>query len=62
MFQREGYAVERIVGIRPYFSFPNASKRLWTAYRLANALFSGKFTDMKFLQFAVVAKPGPTVY
>jgi SAM-dependent methyltransferase len=63
LFEREEYALQSVCGINPYLGTPNASTRLWRAYRLANALFLGKFADMKFLQFAVVAKPTvvPTV-
>lgn len=57
MFQNEGYAVKSISGINPYIGIPSASRRLWLAYRVANALFMGKFADLKFLQFAVVAEP-----
>lgn len=57
MFQSEGYAVRSISGINPYVGIPNASRRLWFAYRVANAIFMGKFADLKFQQFAVVAEP-----
>jgi SAM-dependent methyltransferase len=57
LFQNEGYAVRSISGINPYMGVPNASRRLWFAYRIANALFMGRFADLKFLQFAVVAEP-----
>ena len=60
MFQSEGYAVRSISGINPYVGVPNASRRLWFAYRVANALFMGKFADLKFQQFAVVAEPSNT--
>jgi SAM-dependent methyltransferase len=57
MFQSEGYVVRNISGINPYMGIPSASRRLWFTYRVANALFMGKFADLKFLQFAVVAEP-----
>jgi len=56
MFQDEGYVVRSISGINPYAGIPSASRRLWFAYRVANVLFGGKLTDLKFLQFAVVAE------
>lgn len=56
MFRSEGYSLESICGINAYKGLPNASKRLWSAYKLADALSLGKFADMKFQQFAVVAK------
>ena len=59
MFRSEGYSVESICGINAYKGLPNASRRLWGAYRLANAVFPRKFADMKFQQFAVVAKAAP---
>lgn len=57
MFEREEYALESISGINAYIGTPKTGRRLWMAYRLANALFLGKLDDMKFLQFAVVARP-----
>jgi 2-polyprenyl-3-methyl-5-hydroxy-6-metoxy-1,4-benzoquinol methylase len=54
MFEKQGYAVEGAYGINAYY---HGNPRIWAAYRLANALFAGKLSDMKFLQFAVVAKP-----
>jgi 2-polyprenyl-3-methyl-5-hydroxy-6-metoxy-1,4-benzoquinol methylase len=57
MFKDEGYAVESIVGINPYRGIPNVSGRVWRAHSFANALSLGKFADMKFQQFAVVAVP-----
>ena len=57
MFQDEGYAVRSISGINPYAGIPSASRRLWLAYRFANVLSRGRFADLKFLQFAVMAEP-----
>ena len=59
MFRSQGYLLEGICGINSYKGVPNASGRLWGAYKLANTLFLGKFGDMKFQQFAVVAKAAP---
>lgn len=56
MFQSEGYSLESIFGINAYSGIPGAGRRLWVPYKLTNALFLGKFADMKFPQFAVVAK------
>jgi 2-polyprenyl-3-methyl-5-hydroxy-6-metoxy-1,4-benzoquinol methylase len=56
MFEREGFALERICGINAYKGIPTVSRLLWRAYRLANACFLGKFDDMRFQQFAVVAR------
>jgi hypothetical protein len=55
MFEDEGYAVESISGINAFQGDPNVSRRLWWTYRLVNAVFLGKFVDMRFQQFAVVA-------
>jgi 2-polyprenyl-3-methyl-5-hydroxy-6-metoxy-1,4-benzoquinol methylase len=57
MFEREGYSLQTVVGINAYVGTPSTSRRLWRAYRVVNALFIGKFDDMRFLQFAVVARP-----
>jgi 2-polyprenyl-3-methyl-5-hydroxy-6-metoxy-1,4-benzoquinol methylase len=59
MFQNEGYSIESIRGINAYVGEPGISRRLWSAYHLANALFLGRFTDMRFLQFAIVARVAP---
>ena len=57
MFEDEGYAIERITGINPYVGAPNPSRSLCMAYAIVNALFIGKLADMKFQQFAVIARP-----
>jgi len=53
MFENEGYSIKSICGINAYV---NGGSRLRAAYRLANTIFLGKFADMKFQQFAVVAE------
>jgi 2-polyprenyl-3-methyl-5-hydroxy-6-metoxy-1,4-benzoquinol methylase len=59
LFQGEGYLLETICGLNAYLGVPNVSNRLWKAYKVATALSLGKFDDMRFLQFAVVARPVP---
>lgn len=56
LFRAEGYEVETISGINAYCGAPNVSRSLWRAYKLANTLCQGRFDDMKFQQFALVAK------
>jgi 2-polyprenyl-3-methyl-5-hydroxy-6-metoxy-1,4-benzoquinol methylase len=56
MFEREGFALESVSGINAYRGIPNVRRRLWLLYRLANALLFSKFEDMKFQQFAIVAR------
>lgn len=56
MFESQGYSLESICGINAYSAMPTAGRRLWVPYELANALFLGKLSDMKFPQFVVVAK------
>ena len=60
MFHEEGYAVRSISGINLYAGVPNVRRRLWFVYRVVNVLFLGKFADLKFLHFAVVAEPVAT--
>jgi SAM-dependent methyltransferase len=55
MFEHEGFALKRICGINAFGGIPNVRARLWLLYRLANAICLGRFDDMKFQQFAVVA-------
>lgn len=57
MFRDEGYTVKSIDGISPYQGIPNVRRRLWRAYRIVNAVAFGQLSDMKYLQFAVVAEP-----
>jgi hypothetical protein len=57
MFLDEGYIVESICGINAYVGIPNASRPLWAAYKVINAFSFGKFADLRFQQFAIVAKP-----
>lgn len=59
MFESAGFALERICGINTYCGLPNVRWRAWRAYRLANLLSLGSIDDMKFQQFAVVARPDP---
>ena len=56
MFEREGFVLESVSGINAFEAIPNVGRLLWRLYRLANALLMGKFDDMRFLQFAVVAR------
>lgn len=56
-FTREGFALQQVSGINAYMAIPNVRRRLWMFYRLANVLLLRKFDDMRFQQFAVVAKP-----
>jgi len=56
MFEREGFALETVSGINAYAGIPNVRRYLWLLYRLANALSISKFDDMRFQQFAVVAR------
>jgi 2-polyprenyl-3-methyl-5-hydroxy-6-metoxy-1,4-benzoquinol methylase len=52
MFEREGFAIDSICGINAC-SAPNGIRRLkWWAFRLVK-----RFDDMRFMQFAVVARP-----
>jgi 2-polyprenyl-3-methyl-5-hydroxy-6-metoxy-1,4-benzoquinol methylase len=60
MFQDEGYTVKSIDGINPYQGIPNVRRRLWRAYRIVNAVAFGQLSDMKYLQFVVVAEPSVT--
>jgi 2-polyprenyl-3-methyl-5-hydroxy-6-metoxy-1,4-benzoquinol methylase len=61
MFHSEGYLLESICGINIYGSPPGAGRLLRGAHRVANAFSLGKFADMKFPQFAVVAKVAPSL-
>lgn len=55
-FQREGYSIQEITGINSYRGVPDCSVRVWKLYKLINSLTRGRFGDLKFQQFAVVAR------
>jgi 2-polyprenyl-3-methyl-5-hydroxy-6-metoxy-1,4-benzoquinol methylase len=57
MFEREGFAMETVSGINAYSGIPNVRGYVWLFYKLANVLLLRKFDDMRFQQFAVVARP-----
>jgi 2-polyprenyl-3-methyl-5-hydroxy-6-metoxy-1,4-benzoquinol methylase len=59
LFESQGYRVEKICGIKPYFGNPNVSRRIWAIYELANLACLKKFNDAKFECFAVVARKVP---
>lgn len=59
MFKDERFALDTVCGINAFMGIPNVRKRLWLSYKLANALFLGKFDDMKFQQFVIIARAGP---
>jgi 2-polyprenyl-3-methyl-5-hydroxy-6-metoxy-1,4-benzoquinol methylase len=61
MFENEGYRVRGVSGIKPYGGVPNVSRCLWRTFRVANLILFGNLTDLKFLQFAVVAEPVATL-
>ena len=56
LFRSEGYLVETILGINAYLCQPDVSRTSKVVYNALNVLFLGKFSDMKYSQFAVVAK------
>jgi SAM-dependent methyltransferase len=55
LFESHGYEVNTLDGINPYRGVPNTSRRVWRMYKVVDTLFAGRFADMKFQQFAVVA-------
>jgi 2-polyprenyl-3-methyl-5-hydroxy-6-metoxy-1,4-benzoquinol methylase len=60
MFEREGFVAENVCGINAYEGnrgIAEAKRPIWIPYWLVNAVLFGKFSDMRFQRFAVVAKP-----
>jgi 2-polyprenyl-3-methyl-5-hydroxy-6-metoxy-1,4-benzoquinol methylase len=57
LFASAGYEVEIIEGINSYCAVPSVKWRMWRLYRWANLLSLGHFSDLKYLQFAIVARP-----
>jgi len=56
LFRSQGYSLDVVRGINRYQGIPSASGRLWVAFFIFSALCFGKFSDMKYQQFAVVAR------
>jgi 2-polyprenyl-3-methyl-5-hydroxy-6-metoxy-1,4-benzoquinol methylase len=56
-FSREGFALEEVSGINAYMGIPNVRRRVWSLYKLVNVLSLRRFDDMRYQQFAVVARP-----
>jgi 2-polyprenyl-3-methyl-5-hydroxy-6-metoxy-1,4-benzoquinol methylase len=54
MFGECGFTVEKIEGINPQIG---GSTRKWLVHKIVNGLTLNAVEDMKYLQFAVVAKP-----
>jgi 2-polyprenyl-3-methyl-5-hydroxy-6-metoxy-1,4-benzoquinol methylase len=56
VFKDAGFRIDSINGINPYLSpFPKASPR-WRYFVALNAVLLGGISDMRYLQFAVVAR------
>jgi 2-polyprenyl-3-methyl-5-hydroxy-6-metoxy-1,4-benzoquinol methylase len=54
MFGECGFTIEKIQGINPLIG---GTTRKWLVHKMVNALTLNAVEDMKYLQFAVVAKP-----
>jgi SAM-dependent methyltransferase len=57
LFAASGFEVEKIVGINPFWSDANGVPFKWRYFKIINALTFNAIEDMKYLQFAVVARP-----
>ena len=58
LFADSGFAVEKIEGINSFWSdASNPRPPRWRHFQIINALTFGAIADMKYLQFAVVARP-----
>lgn len=59
LFLDTGYRIELLSGIRSFHSMDgdSDSDRLWRYFKLFNMLTVGYINDMKFLQYAVRARP-----
>lgn len=56
MFKHEGFNIEMICGINAYAAIPNVGPRIWLAHRIVNFLAFNLLEDMKYQQFAVIAR------
>ena len=58
LFQGAGFAIQRIDGINPFISQGSGDKALWRRYSLFSWLPITSIKDMRYQQFAIVAKLG----
>ncbi len=58
LFQETGFQVQRIEGINACFKMEDADGKLWRLYKLFWFMPVAGIRDMRYLQFAVVAKAG----
>jgi SAM-dependent methyltransferase len=58
LFQGTGFAVQRIDGISPFLSLEPGDESLWRRYSLFSWLPIRSIKDMRYQQFAIVAKLG----
>jgi 2-polyprenyl-3-methyl-5-hydroxy-6-metoxy-1,4-benzoquinol methylase len=58
LFQGAGFVVERMDGINPFHSLESDDQLLWRRYSLFSWLPVPAIKDMRYQQFAIVAKPG----
>ena len=57
LFADSGFTVEKIEGLNPYWSDGSEKSPRWRNFKIINALTLNAIADMKYLQFAVVARP-----
>jgi SAM-dependent methyltransferase len=57
LFIESGYDVKQLQGINPFWSSCLAESSNWRYFKILNLLTFGGIEDMKYLQFAVVARP-----
>ena len=60
MFESEKYEVQNITGIHS-FGGMDCSSRLWLLYRMMALLPLASIHDMRYVQFALVARPRPAL-
>jgi len=59
MFEESGFDVQKIVGINAFAVNDVSENKLWRYFKVLNVVAPSVVHDMKFLQFAVVAKNHP---
>jgi 2-polyprenyl-3-methyl-5-hydroxy-6-metoxy-1,4-benzoquinol methylase len=58
LFQGAGFAIQQIDGINPFLSHESGDEALWRRYSLFSWLPITRIKDMRYQQFAIVAKLG----
>jgi 2-polyprenyl-3-methyl-5-hydroxy-6-metoxy-1,4-benzoquinol methylase len=58
LFEESGFLIQQIQGLNAYFKMEASDRKLWRIYKPLSFIPVAGIRDMRYLQFAVVAKSG----